>query len=91
VVLPFEPIREISKALPSFQLCGSFEPFGSPKPRGSASSQRKPCQPGKFFVVNSLRDSPDNLGRQKGLVDHVCPATFSYFAADRNIPLTILT
>jgi hypothetical protein len=30
-------------------------------------------------------------GRQKGLVDHVCPATFSYRRAKRKIPLTIIT
>jgi hypothetical protein len=30
-------------------------------------------------------------GRQKGLVDHVCPATFSYSPAKRKIPLTIIT
>jgi hypothetical protein len=30
-------------------------------------------------------------GRQKGLVDHVCPATFSYSAIDRKEPLTIVT
>jgi hypothetical protein len=30
-------------------------------------------------------------GRQKGLVDHVCPATFSYRTSKRKIPLTIIT
>jgi hypothetical protein len=30
-------------------------------------------------------------GRQKGLVDHVCPADFSYLATDGKVPLTITT
>jgi hypothetical protein len=30
-------------------------------------------------------------GRQKGLVDHVCPAVFSYLKANGKVPLTIIT
>jgi hypothetical protein len=29
--------------------------------------------------------------RQKGLVDHICPARFSYLVPKRKEPLTILT
>jgi hypothetical protein len=29
-------------------------------------------------------------GRQKGLVDHVCPADFSYLTANGKVPLTII-
>jgi hypothetical protein len=90
VVLPFDPIR--ASALPSIGT-GPFEPLeSSPKPGGSPLGVAKavPTQKISYFqVLGCLGKS--RRERQKGLVDHVCPATFSQSARDRKVPLTIVT
>jgi hypothetical protein len=64
----------------------------SPKPDGSPIFSAKAVPVWKMSLFQMfVRFSGDAKGRQKGLVDHVCPATFSHREADRKIPLTIVT
>jgi hypothetical protein len=59
---------------------------------GPASIRANAMPSRKIQCFESLRNFAGVMsGRQKGLVDHVCPASFSYREANRKIPLTIVT
>jgi hypothetical protein len=74
-------------------ICGSLQTGeGSPKPYGSLKASAKAVPSLEMPVFKGLgRFAGVFRGRQEGLVDHVCPASFSQSPDKRKHPLTIVT
>ena len=75
--------RSEKPALPSLWSGSRRKPLGSPKPRGHASTSAKAVPSREMSCFQWVRlFFGARGGRQKGLVDHVCPADFSYLGAN---------